>query len=90
VVEVTIGQFDELAIAEEEAKARAAKEAADATRDYVLAKFQHLSGYKYPLEIYSIANVPSHNCLIMNDHFLLSYVEAEQILREILSDRTDT
>lgn len=72
----------ELEALEEQAAAQlVAKQKADETRAFVLGRFQHLLGFKYPLEIYSISNLEHHNCLIINDHFLLSYVEAEEILR---------
>lgn len=77
------GEMSSEAMQEARIAALEAKRKADETRDFVLAKFQHLMGYKYLLEIYSIANLPNHNCLIMNDHFLLSYVEAEEILKSL-------
>lgn len=64
-------------------EAQAAKMRAEETRAYVLPRFGRLRGLEIPVEITSIQNLPGHSCLIVNDLLLLSYVEAEQILRGI-------
>jgi hypothetical protein len=77
------GEFDQAAMLEAAAAAEKAKAEADATRDYVLENFRRLMNREIPVEILSVQNLPSHNCLIVNDLLLLSYREAEAILRSL-------
>ncbi len=80
---IVIGTIQHDAVDEAHRAAIAAKEAADKTRSFVLAHVEGLRGKIMPVEILSVANCPSHSCLIVNDHLLLSYVEAEQLINQL-------
>ncbi len=83
-VELSPEAIDEAFLAAQKAKADA-----EATRAFVLEHVQKLRGKTMPLEIYSVQNLPSHSCLIVNDHFLLSYVEAEEMIKALGADHVD-
>lgn len=65
------------------------KRQADDRKAYVLEHFRRLRGVFVPIEIMGIQNLPHHNCLIINDLLLLSYAEAEQIIRGLNHDDDD-
>lgn len=77
------GTIDPEAANEAHLAAIKAKADAEATRDYVLANVEKLRGKTMPMEIYSVQNLVSHSCLIVNDHFLFSYREAEELLKSL-------
>ncbi len=77
------GEIQQEAIDEAHLAAIKAKADAEATRDFVLAHVQELRGKTMPMEIYSVQNLPGHSCLIVNDHFLFSYREAEELIKQI-------
>ncbi len=77
------GELVQEAIDEAHLAAIRAKEAADQTRAFVLQHVQKLRGQTLPVEIYSVQNLPSHSCVIVNDSILLSYVEAEEMIRKL-------
>jgi len=76
--EISIEAMDEARIAAEKAKRDA-----EATRAFVLEHFEELRGTQLAVEMTSVANLPSYSCLIVNDHLLLSYVEAEQLIKQL-------
>lgn len=80
---IVVGEIQQDAVDEAHAAAIAAKEAADKTRAFVLDHVDRLHGKIMPVEILSVANLPGHSCLIVNDHLLLSYVEAEQLINQL-------
>ncbi len=80
------GEIQQEAIDEAHAAAIKAKADADQTRAFVLEHVQKLRGQTMPVEIYSIQNLPSHSCVIVNDSLLLSYVEAEQMIKTLGAD----
>ena len=49
----------------------------------VVANFERLKGNLIPVEVMSITHLPSHNCLIVNDYFLLSFSEAYNLLKSL-------
>lgn len=77
------GEFDVQAMEEARLAAIKAKIDAEHTRDFVLEHVSELRGKTMPVEIYSVQNLPNHSCLIVNDHLLLSYVEAEQLMKQV-------
>ena len=77
------GEIQQDAVDEAFLAAIKAKADADETRAFVLEHVQKLRGQAMPVEIYSIQNLLSHSCVIVNDSLLLSYVEAEQMIRKI-------
>lgn len=76
--EISAEAMDEAKIAAEKAKADA-----EATREYVLEHVAALRGKIIPVEISSVQNLPGHSCLIVNDHLLLSYREAEDLIKTL-------
>ncbi len=80
------GEIQQDAVDEAYLAAVKAKADADETRAYVLEHVQKLRGKTMPVEINSIQNLPSHSCVIVNDSLLLSYVEAEMMIRELGAD----
>lgn len=79
-------ELEDDAIQETHEAAVKAKQEADETRAYVLERFRKLLGCDLPVEITSVQNLPGHNCLIVNDLLLLSYVEAKALLEQINDD----
>lgn len=79
-------EFNPDAIDETAAAAAEAKRVADETRDFVMARYKKLIGCEIPVEILRIQVLPSHNCLIVDDWLLLSFVEAKQLLEQIDDD----
>lgn len=71
------------AVFEQVAAAERAKEEADAVRAFVLPRAHELKGHTIPVEILSVQVLPSHNCLIVNDLLLLSFVEAKALLEQL-------
>lgn len=71
------------AVQETHAAAVEAKRVADETKAFVLARYRELKGCDIPIEILSIQNLPHHNCLIINDLLLLSYVETKELLEQL-------
>jgi len=80
-------EFDQGAIDATHAEAVEARRQADATRDFVTEHFRELRGVLIPIETLEIQNLPHHNCLIVNDHLLLSYREAEPLIKEVMHVR---
>lgn len=71
------------AVFEQVTAAEKAKAEAEAVRALVMSRFKELMGHLLPIEITSIQNMPSHNCLVVNDLVLLSYVEAKELLEQL-------
>lgn len=86
---IQVGEIQQDAVDEAHRAAIAAKEAAEKTRAFVLEHQEKLRGRIMPVEISSVANLPHHSCLIVNDHLLLSYVEAEQLIRQVLAQGSE-
>lgn len=71
------------AVFEQVGAAERAKAEAEAVRAFVVPRFRELMGHDIPVEILGIQVLPSHNCLIVNDHLLLSFVEAKALLEQL-------
>lgn len=82
---IQVGTVQQDAVDEAHLAAIAAKKAADETRAFVLEHQEKLRGRVMPVEIYSVQNLPTHSCLIVNDYLLLSYVEAEQLIKQVFT-----
>ena len=49
-------------------------------REFALKNMHLLRGKKVPIEVDSIQSLPSHNCIIINDLLLMSFVEVEDLI----------
>jgi hypothetical protein len=85
---IVVGEIQQDAVDEAHEAAVLAKLRAEKTREFVLERVEQLRGKIMPVEILSVQNLPGHACLIVNDHLLLSYDEAEQLINQMAEQFT--
>lgn len=74
-------KFDEFKIARYKARLDRDFDEFNATKRYVIENMEYLRGRVIPMEVYSIINCPSHECVIVNDLYIYPYTEMEELIK---------
>ena len=51
------------------------------TKRYVIENLDYLKDRVIPMDVDQITNLPSHNCILVNDLLLYSYTDVEEIIK---------
>ncbi len=74
-------KFDEFKTARYKAQLNRDFDEFNKTKRYVIDNIEYLKGRVIPMEVYSIINCPTHECVIVNDLYIYPYTEMEELIK---------